>query len=54
MRFLQDLVAAAAMDLFRGNAVSRIEKMVREARGMPEVKPMLKRVYRKGWEPKLG
>jgi hypothetical protein len=24
-----------------------------EARGMPEVKPMLKRVYRKGWEPKL-
>ncbi len=25
-----------------------------EARGMPEVKAMLKRVYRKGWEPKLG
>ena len=24
-----------------------------EARGMPEVRPMLKRVYRKGWEPKL-
>ena len=24
-----------------------------EARGMPEVKAMLKRVYRAGWEPKL-
>jgi hypothetical protein len=25
-----------------------------EARGLPEVKAMLKRAYRKGWEPKLG
>ena len=25
-----------------------------EARGLPEVKPMLKRIYRKGWEPNLG
>lgn len=25
-----------------------------EVRGMPELKPMLKRVYRKGWEPKLS
>lgn len=25
-----------------------------EARGLPEVKAMLKRVYRKGWEPKLS
>jgi DNA-binding response OmpR family regulator len=33
---LNEIVAAAAMDLFRGNAVSRIEKMVREARGVPE------------------
>jgi hypothetical protein len=24
-----------------------------EARGLPEVKAMLKRVYRAGWEPKL-
>jgi hypothetical protein len=24
-----------------------------EARGLPEVKSMLKRVYRAGWEPKL-
>jgi hypothetical protein len=33
---LNEVVAAATMDIFRGANVGRIEKMVREHRGMPE------------------
>lgn len=42
-----------------GNLAVRLGKKIdwdmkkMEARGLPEVKAMLKRVYRKGWEPKL-
>jgi predicted dehydrogenase len=42
-----------------GNLAVRLNKKIdwdmkkMEARGMPEVRAMLKRVYRKGWEPKL-
>ena len=43
-----------------GNLAVRLGKKIdwdfvnMEARGLPEVKAMLKRVYRKGWEPKLA
>lgn len=43
-----------------GNLAVRIGKKIdwdmkkMEARGLPEVRPMLKRIYRKGWEPNLG
>ncbi|MCF7733775.1 MAG: Gfo/Idh/MocA family oxidoreductase [Akkermansiaceae bacterium] len=43
-----------------GNLAVRLGKKIDwdftnlEARGLPEVKAMLKRVYRKGWEPKLS
>jgi hypothetical protein len=33
---LDELVAAATMDLFRGSSVDRIERMVRQHRGLPE------------------
>lgn len=33
---LNEIVAAACMDLFRGANISRIEQMVREHRGLPE------------------
>lgn len=33
---LNEVVAAAAMDIFRGPNIGRIEKMVREFRGIPE------------------
>jgi hypothetical protein len=33
---LNEIVAAATMDLFRGSAVARVEKMVRQHRGVPE------------------
>ncbi|MDH5676198.1 MAG: hypothetical protein OEZ06_29025 [Myxococcales bacterium] len=33
---LNEIVAAATMDLFRGSSVDKIEKMVRQHRGMPE------------------
>jgi len=43
-----------------GNLAVRLGKKIdwnmkaMEARGMPEVKATLKRVYRPGWEPKFG
>jgi predicted dehydrogenase len=43
-----------------GNLAVRLGKTIdwdmenMEARGLPEVKAMLKRVYRKGWEPKMA
>lgn len=33
---LNEIVAAACMDMFRGNNISRIEQMVRSHRGIPE------------------
>lgn len=33
---LNEIVAAACMDLFRGNNISRIEQMVRQHRGLAE------------------
>jgi hypothetical protein len=33
---LDELVAAATMDLFRGSSVDRIERMVRQHRGLPQ------------------
>jgi hypothetical protein len=43
-----------------GNLAVRLGKKINwnskamEARGLPEVKAMLKRQYRAGWEPKLS
>ena len=42
-----------------GNLAVRLDKKIdwnakaMEARGLPEVKANLKRIYRAGWEPKL-
>jgi hypothetical protein len=33
---LNEVVAAAAVDLFRGESIARVEKMVRAHRGVPE------------------
>ena len=33
---LNEIVAAATMDLFRGSAIDKIQKMVRQHRGIPE------------------
>lgn len=33
---LNEIVAAATMDIFRGNNISKIEKAVRQHRGVPE------------------
>ena len=33
---LNEIVAAATMDLFRGSGVAKVEKMVRQHRGVPE------------------
>jgi hypothetical protein len=43
-----------------GNLAVRLGKKIdwdmanMDARGLPEVKAMLKRTYRAGWEPKIG
>jgi len=33
---LNEIVAAATMDMFRGSSVAKVEKMVRQHRGVPE------------------
>jgi hypothetical protein len=46
--------------LLAGNLAVRLGKKIDwdmaslDARGLPEVKAMIKRQYRTGWEPKLG
>jgi predicted dehydrogenase len=49
---LTEMVLAGNLSVRLGKKIDwDMEKM--EARGLPEVKAMLKRVYRAGWEPKL-
>ena len=50
---LTEMVLAGNLSVRLGKKIDWDMKNM-EARGMPEVKPMLKRVYRKGWEPKLA
>lgn len=50
---LTEMVLAGNLSVRLGKKIDWDAKNM-EARGMPEVKAMLKRVYRKGWEPKLG
>jgi predicted dehydrogenase len=50
---LTEMVLAGNLSVRLGKKIDwDMEKM--EARGLPEVKAMLKRVYRAGWEPKLS
>ena len=49
---LTEMVLAGNLSVRLGKKIDWDMKNM-EARGMPEVKPMLKRIYRKGWEPKL-
>lgn len=49
---LTEMVLAGNLAVKLGKKIDwDMERM--EARGLPEVRPLLKRVYRKGWEPKL-
>jgi len=50
---LTEMVLAGNLSVRLGKKIDWDMKNM-EARGLPEVKPMLKRIYRKGWEPKLG
>lgn len=50
---LTEMVLAGNLAVRSGKRIDWDMKKL-EVRGMPELKPMLKRVYRKGWEPKLA
>lgn len=50
---LTEMVLAGNLSVRLGKRIDWDMKNM-EARGMPEVKALLKRAYRKGWEPKLG
>lgn len=50
---LTEMVLAGNLAVRLGKKIDWDAKAL-DARGLPEVKAMLKRVYRKGWEPNLG
>ncbi len=50
---LTEMVLAGNLAVRLGKKIDWDAKAL-NARDLPEAKPMLKRVYRKGWEPKLG